>query len=114
MHGFIAADVADFQTEWLFIAGDSPIPEFFGFYTVADNVAEFVYLDFAVGVPNVIGRSTVNREKFNQFQTGIADGDWSKLFLFTCVGKTFFVIGVDLVIYPVAGKLFDLNAISCE
>ena len=73
----------------MFVAGDSPIPEFFSLYAVADDITELVDLDFAGGVPNAIGRSTVNGEKFNEFQTGIADGDRCKLFLFVGVGNAF-------------------------
>ena len=80
--GFIAADIADFHTQRPFVGADTAIPEVFGLLAVDDHIAQFIDLDFAVGMPNAFSSGAIQAQKLNGFQAFFADMNWLKGFLF--------------------------------
>lgn len=74
-HSFIAADVADFQTEGFEVADDGTAPEGFGLVAVLRDIAELIDFDLAVGVPFARGGCTVQAQVLDQFQPLVADFD---------------------------------------
>ena len=70
---FVAADISDFYTERLIIGSNATIPKLLGFYAVANNISEFINLNFAVRMPFSLGRGAIYANKFNKLQSVIAD-----------------------------------------
>ena len=74
---FITTNIPDLQALRLLFALDGAVPEGFGFLAIANDIAQLVDFDLAVGVPFAFGGGAVQTQEFDQFQTILADLDES-------------------------------------
>ena len=80
--------------------------------TVADDIAQLVNFDLAVGVPFAFGGGAVQTQEFDQFQTVLADLDGLECLL--GVEHGLLVVLHDLAQHTVADEAVDGDGVAGE